>query len=88
MVDRVIIQKGEIKQLVYYWFQQRGQIMTNEYVVKWNIMVDALRRDRTDGALVRLVTPISPDESEASADDRLKAMLASEWGILGDYIPN
>jgi exosortase D (VPLPA-CTERM-specific) len=88
VVDRVIIQKGEIKQLVYYWFQQRGRIMTNEYVVKWNIMVDALRRDRTDGALVRLVTPISPDESEASADDRLKAMLASEWGILGDYIPN
>jgi exosortase D (VPLPA-CTERM-specific) len=88
VVNRVVIQKGELKQLVYYWFQQRGRIMTNEYDVKWKIMVDALERNRTDGALVRLVTPISPSESDADADKRLVALLTPEWNLLSAYIPN
>ena len=87
-VNRVTIQKGQARQLVYYWFQQRGRIMTNEYVVKWNIMVDALHRNRTDGALVRMVTPLSPIDTEAEADQRLQAMLGTVWGQIGDYVPN
>jgi len=88
IVNRALIQKGVVRQLVYYWFQQRGRIMTNEYDVKWKIMVDALNLDRTDGALVRLVTPISPVENDADADKRLVALLAAEWSLLGAYIPN
>lgn len=87
-VNRVVIQKGQTRQLVYYWFQQRGRIMTDEYLVKWNIMVDALDRNRTDGALVRMVTPLLPDAVEGEADGRLQAMLAAAWGQLGDYVPN
>ena len=57
-VNRVVIAKGSSRQLVYYWFDQRGRQMTNEYGVKWMIFWDALTRNRTDGALVRLVTPV------------------------------
>jgi len=57
-VNRALIQKGEEKQLVYYWFQQRGRMLTNEYMVKWYLFWDALTRNRTDGALVRLITPV------------------------------
>jgi EpsI family protein len=59
-VNRVIIQKGDLRQLVYYWFQQRGRNMTNEYLVKWYIFWDALTRNRTDGALVRLTAFVPP----------------------------
>jgi exosortase D (VPLPA-CTERM-specific) len=87
-VNRVTIQKGQARQLVYYWFQQRGRVMTNEYAVKWNIMIDALHRNRTDGALVRMVTPLSPIGTDAEADLRLQAMLGTVWGRIADYVPN
>src|SRR5262249_5125643 len=57
-VNRASIELGNQKQLVYYWFQQRGRAITNEYAVKWYIFWDALTRNRTDGALVRLTVPV------------------------------
>jgi exosortase D (VPLPA-CTERM-specific) len=65
-VNRVIIQLGDSRQLVYYWFSQRGRNLTNEYMVKWYIFWDALTRNRTDGALVRLITYI--DERQGGLD--------------------
>ncbi len=59
-VNRVVIQQGSTRQLVYYWFQQRGRDITNEYLVKWYLFWDSLTRRRTDGALVRVITPIPP----------------------------
>jgi exosortase D (VPLPA-CTERM-specific) len=57
-VNRSLIQMGDERLLVYYWFQQRGRIMTNEYLVKWNLFWDAMTRNRTDGALVRMTTKV------------------------------
>ncbi|MEW8153569.1 MAG: VPLPA-CTERM-specific exosortase XrtD, partial [Candidatus Thiodiazotropha endolucinida] len=57
-VNRLVIKRGEYKQLVYYWFQQRGRVMTNEWLVKWYLFFDGLTMRRTDGALVRLTTSI------------------------------
>ena len=87
-VNRVIIQKGEHRQLVYYWFQERGRIITNEYLVKWFILWDALKMNRTDGALVRLTTYVPPGEDIEIAEQRLHdfAKLAVEQ--LHDYVPN
>ena len=87
-VNRVLIQKGDNKQLVYYWFQQRGRIITNEYLVKWYLFWDALTRNRTDGALVRLVTFVGPGQSVETADRQLSAFAASVTGPLEKYIPN
>ncbi len=87
-VNRVLIQKGDNKQLVYYWFQQRGRIITNEYLVKWCLFWDALTRNRTDGALVRLVTYLGPGQSVEVADRQLSAFAASVTGPLEKYIPN
>ena len=61
---------------MYYWFQQRGRVITNEFVVKWYLFWDALTRHRTDGALVRLIIALPPTSNEAEADLRL-ADLAS-----------
>jgi exosortase D (VPLPA-CTERM-specific) len=86
--NRVLIQKGDQKQLVYYWFQQRGRILANEYLVKFYLLWDALTLNRTDGALIRLTTPISPGESESSADERLVGFAKTVRPLLGRYIPD
>lgn len=87
-VNRVLIRKGEHAQLVYYWFQQRGRIITNEYLVKWYLFQDALTRQRTDGALVRLVTPVPRGETITAADERLTEFAELVAGRLESYIPN
>ena len=57
-VNRTLIELGDQRQLVYYWFQQRGRVITNEFAVKWYLFWDAITRHRTDGALVRSSTPL------------------------------
>jgi EpsI family protein len=86
-VNRVLISYGEQKQVVYYWFQQRGRVITNEYLVKWYLFWDALTRNRTDGALVRLTTIVTEGEEIPAADARLSAFAAAAVPRLHTYIP-
>ena len=86
-VNRAIIQNGRYKQLVYYWFKQRGRDIANEYWMKWYLLTDSLSRQRTDGSLVRLTTPIVPDETPASADKRLQDFLSLVNPMMSEYIP-
>lgn len=86
-VNRAIIQKGLSQQLVYYWFEGRGRRMTNDYVAKAMTLVDAVARGRTDGALVRVITPIIPGEPEGAADERLAALLVELLDHLPRFIP-
>ncbi len=87
-VNRVVMQKGVHKQLVYYWFQGRGRNITNEYFAKWYIFWDSLTISRTDGALVRLVTYV-PEASDVSiADKRLQDYMSVFYPVLSDYVPN
>jgi exosortase D (VPLPA-CTERM-specific) len=87
-VNRVQIELGNQKQLVYYWFQQRGRIITNEYLVKWYLFVDSLSRQRTDGALVRLVTSLKVGESVEAADRRLVEFANQVAPRLERHIPD
>jgi exosortase D (VPLPA-CTERM-specific) len=86
-VNRAVIQKGTSKQLVYYWFEQRGRHMTNDYLAKASVVWDSLTRGRSDGALVRFVTPILPDEAEADADARLERFLALALKRMPRFLP-
>lgn len=87
-VNRVQIELGSQKQLVYYWFQQRGRVITNEYLVKWYLFWDSLTRQRTDGAMVRLVTPLRTGEQTDAADARLAQFAADIAPRLDRYIPD
>jgi exosortase D (VPLPA-CTERM-specific) len=87
-VNRVLIALGDQKSLVYYWYQERGRSMTNENVVKWYLFWDALTRNRTDGALVRLVIPMSPTMSEAQTDAQLGHFASLIQPRLTQYIPD
>src|SRR5450755_439324 len=76
-VNRALIRLGNQQQLVYYWFQQRGRMITNEYAAKWFLFWDALTRNRTDGALVRLVVALPPGRSATAADRQLTEFAAA-----------
>ncbi|MBL8200274.1 MAG: VPLPA-CTERM-specific exosortase XrtD [Chromatiales bacterium] len=86
-VNRSLISLGDQRMLVYYWFQGRGRIITNEYLAKWYIFWDSLTRNRTDGALVRVIT-IVPDVSQiAAADERLREFIVLAAPRLSYHIP-
>lgn len=88
-VNRAVIQKGLSRQLVYYWFEQRGKRMTNDYAAKFSVIYDSLTMGRTDGAMVRFVTPIEGDgpEAVAVADARLQRLMAELLPQLPAFIP-
>ncbi len=88
MVNRTVISKGDSRQLVYYWFQQRGRIITNEYLVKWYLFWDALTQQRTDGALVRLVVTLPEGSSESEADNKMSNFLDAIFPELEKYVPS
>lgn len=79
-VNRYLLQNGDRRALVFYWYQGRGRVAANEYQVKWELLRDAALRGRTEEALVRVVLYLNEQTDEA---------LATEWGTraAGDLIP-
>lgn len=86
-VNRAVIQKGLEKQLVYYWFEQRGKRQVNDFTAKMGVVIDSVTRGRTDGALVRYATPIGPGETEAEAEARLMQVLGDSLPDLPRFVP-
>jgi EpsI family protein len=86
-VVRAVVEREGQRQLVYYWFEQRGHRIANEYLMKWHLLLDALFRNRSDGALVRLVTPVGQDEPLAMADERLKEIVRLASPMLEKFVP-
>src|SRR5262249_10036300 len=86
-LNRVVIARDNNKQLVYYWFVRRGRNVANEYWSKGYLLIDAITKNRTDGALVRLVTPLYPGESEQAGDERLQSFIEALQPRLQAYLP-
>jgi EpsI family protein len=86
-VKRAVIQKGENKQLSYYWFPMRGRVATNIWEMKLLNFWDALTQQRTDGALVRLITPVYSGEAVEKADARLRAFVVHIVPVLDEFLP-
>lgn len=86
-VTRAFMRKGGVSQLTYYWFPQRGRIVTGNYELKFFNFWDALTRRRTDGALVRVITSLYPNETIAEAEARLRSFTHSIVPVLDGYLP-
>ncbi|MGH7507514.1 MAG: exosortase C-terminal domain/associated protein EpsI [Longimicrobiales bacterium] len=63
-VNRYMIQKGEERALVLYWYQGRGRVAASEYAVKWDLLRDAALHGRSEEALVRVLVPVVGSEEE------------------------
>lgn len=85
-VTRMVIAKGESKQLIYYWFHQRGRDLSNEFPMKFALLYDAIKLNRTDGAIVRFTTTIY--KSEAQADQVLTEFVRLNYPQFPKFIPN
>lgn len=86
-LNRAVIQKGVERQLVYYWFEGRGRRMHHDFLTRLRTVTDSMTLNRTDGGLVRLVTPLPPGEDPAAADARLRRLLLSMGDRLNRFIP-
>ncbi len=85
--NRALISRGLERQLVFYWFEQRGRQISNDFEVKFVSMWDTITQGRSDGGLMRLVTPVRETESEAEAEERLITFLNEIYPMVPEYFP-
>jgi EpsI family protein len=85
-VNRYLIAYGSQRQLVLYWYQSRDRVVANEYKAKFWVMADAIRLNRTDTALVRVVIPIV-NRDEAQAQATATDFVKSFYSTLREYLP-
>jgi EpsI family protein len=88
-VNDFVIEKGLDRQVVLYWYQSHGRVVASEYWGKIYTVVDAVRLNRTDGALVRLVSPVqgSGPDAERAAEQAAREFAAVLFTRLGRYLP-
>jgi EpsI family protein len=87
-VGEYVISNGDIRQFVIYWYQAHGRSVPNEYIAKGYMVTDAIRMNRTDGALVRVITQILPSESLEAAEARAVHFTQQMAPDLPRFIPN
>ncbi|MCU1248564.1 MAG: EpsI family protein [Edaphobacter sp.] len=87
-VGEYVIGNGDVKQFVIYWYQAHGRSIPNEYVAKGYMVADAIRMNRTDGALVRVITQVMPSESLEAARERALGFTQQMAPNLPRFVPN
>lgn len=85
--NSVFMGKSGEKQLMYFWFPQRDRIPTSLVQVKLYSFWDALTRQRTDGALVRIITPVYPNEDVKATEVRLQDFTKQVVPVLNQFLP-
>lgn len=85
-VIKLLLKKGAEKQIVFYWFQSRGRIISSEYMEKVWLVIDSITLHRTDGSFVRLITPVVKDET--TSVNLLKEFAQTAFPFLNEHIPN
>ncbi len=86
-VNRAFMEKSDSRQLMYFWFPQRGRILTSLIQVKLYSFWDALILHRTDGALVRIITPIYATEKTEDAEARIQGFTREIAPVLEGFLP-
>ena len=87
-VGEYIIANGNNRQFVIYWYQAHGRSIANEYKAKAYLVSDAIRMNRTDGALIRVITPIYGAGGVPAARERAEGFVAALMPQLPRFIPN
>jgi len=85
--NRYVVSKGDSRQLVLYWFWAHDRGVASEYWAKFYLVKDALQMNRSDGALVRIATPMFRGETSEAAQQRLMPFTSDLFPLLNNYIP-
>jgi EpsI family protein len=86
-VNRYVVSKTGDRELVLYWFQAHGRAVASEYWAKYYLVSDSVRMNRSDGGLVRLLTPMLDGESPDAAQARMMKLGSQFLPLLDSYIP-
>lgn len=87
LANEYVISKGAEKQLVLYWYQAHGRGVASEYWAKFYLVADAIRMNRTDGALVRITTPFRPGEDISGPRHRANVFAAQLMNHMDRFVP-
>jgi EpsI family protein len=87
VVNRYLIGKGLDRDLVLYWYQSHGRVVANEYRARVYLIADTIRSGRSDGSLVRVVTPIDRAEDVSAAEARAVSFAEGILPLLDNHIP-
>jgi EpsI family protein len=86
-VNRYVVSKQGNRQLVLYWFQAHGRAVASEYWAKYYLVADSVRMNRSDGGLVRLMSPMYPGETPDAAQARVMKIGSQLIPLLDSYMP-
>ncbi len=85
--NRYIISKAESHRLVLYWYWAHDRGVASEYWAKFYLVKDAIRMNRSDGALVRITIAMLPGETPEAAQQRVLPFASRVVPLLDNYIP-
>jgi EpsI family protein len=85
--NRYVIAKADSRQLVLYWYWAHDRGVASEYWAKFYLVADSMRMNRSDGALVRITTPMYPGETAEAAQQRVLPFASDVAPLLDNYIP-
>jgi EpsI family protein len=83
--NKYIIQNGDFKSMMIYWYQGRGRNVASEYWGKVYTMFDSVRLRRSNGAMVRVTVPIG--NSEADAEKSALEFASAASAVLPEFVP-
>lgn len=86
-INHVLIQKGLDKQVILYWYHDRGRVIPSEYWAKGYLVWDAMTKHRSDGSLVRISVPVQSGTEEEAFDHAVR-FLHDVWPVLLDFMPD
>lgn len=86
-IKRYVVTKSGQRQLVLYWFQAHGRVVASEWQAKYYLVSDSIRLNRSDGGMVRLMTPILDGESPDAAQVRMMKLVSQFLPLLDSYFP-
>ncbi len=87
-INRMLVQRADNKYLMYYWFKQRHRNISNEYLVKWYLFWDGMTKNRTDGALIRILYPLPTNIDVNDGDETIQSFISAALPNLPEYVPD
>lgn len=86
--NKYVIENGNSRSLMVYWYQGRGRAVASEYWGKVYTVIDSVRLRRSDGAMVRITVPMKGTDSESVALESAIDLARATGAVLPEYVPN
>ena len=87
-ISRLIISKGEHTIVTYYWLKQGVNIFRQQFMARLNLIWFAIKENRADAALIRMVSEVASDEKIIDTDARMQQMATELLDVISDYVPD